>query len=166
MRHIGTPLRLSLLAAGGFLLVAVAAWVATRPAAPVRADRPIIAPVAAVKPAATPQPLATVPAHRATRRQAPTTPDAGSLSLRAYLDPETGTWGPAPVGAVPSTAAMAATDESYVVTLPSGAEMLVNSPPDYVVATLDANGQRVIRTVSDPRQVKLEPLPASTPVER
>ena len=44
--------------------------------------------------------------------------------------------------------------------------MLVNSPPDYVVATIDANGRRVIRTVSDPRQARLVPVPATKPVER
>ena len=87
-------------------------------------------------------------------------------ALRAYIDPETGTFGAPPPGMARPDVAMAPAEEPYVVALPGGAEMLVNSPPDYVVATIDANGRRVIRTVPDPRQTKLDPVPATKPVER
>lgn len=166
MRHIGTPLRLSLLVAGGLLLVAVAVLVATRPSIPTRAAGPVAAPVAAVQPAVTHSPVAAALVRHVVRRHAAAASVAGGVALRAYRDPETGTWGPAPAGMQSPAAALAPTDESYVVTLPSGAEMLVNSSPDYVVATLGANGKCVIRSVSDPRQTRLDPVPAPKPVER
>jgi hypothetical protein len=170
MRRTGTPLRLSLLVAGVLVLLATAALFVVRTPGPARTASPAAAPAVAVRPAPpAAQPVAVAPARRATARRAPAaaaSPAAASASLGAYIDPETGTFGAPPAPMLQPEAAMAPVEEPYVVTLPSGAEMLVNSPPDYVVASIDANGRRVIRTVSDPRQARLVPAPATKPVER
>lgn len=170
MRRTGTPLRLSLLVAGVLVLLATASLFAVRTPGPARTANPAAAPAVAVRSAApAAQPVAVALARHATARRtsaAAASPVVARASLRAYIDPETGTFGAPPTSMLQSEAAMTPVEEPYVVTLPSGAEMLVNSPPDYVVATIDANGRRVIRTVSDPGQAKLVAVPATKPVER
>jgi hypothetical protein len=91
--------------------------------------------------------------------------------MRAYLDPETGTFG-APSPEVLRAEGMAQAQEAaeetaQVVKLPGGGEMLVGGPPDYVVAQRDANGKLVFRCVTDPKQAKASgAVPATRPVER
>jgi hypothetical protein len=95
----------------------------------------------------------------------------GTAGLRAYIDPETGTFGAPSPEVLRAEAAnrnlQAVEETAQVVVLPSGAEMLVGGPPDYVVAQRDANGKLVIRTVTDPRQARASgAVPATQPVER
>ena len=91
--------------------------------------------------------------------------------MRVFLDPETGTLGG------PTSPAMAARNANLtvespeeslqVVKLPSGAEMLVGAPPDYVVLQIDANGKRVMRCVSNVKQaLGTGVVPAAKPQER
>lgn len=106
-----------------------------------------------------------VASGQAALRPAPT-----QAGLKAYRDPETGVLGAPPAGFVgKGSAAMTAAEEdtSRVVKLPSGAEMLVGGPVDYVILRLDANGRRVMRCVQDPKQAA-RPLPPSAagPEER
>jgi hypothetical protein len=88
--------------------------------------------------------------------------------MRAFLDPETGTIGGPPSGAVAAEMAAQAVEETaQVVKLPNGGEMLVNGSVDYVIAQIDAKGHRVLRCVSDPKQAKAGGIaPAAKPEER
>jgi hypothetical protein len=138
-------------------------------AAPIAAIVTVPAPVAAPTAAADPhQPAARVPATPKSIAPAVRPGDAG---LRAYIDPETGTFGaPSPevLRAEAADRSLQAVEETaQVVVLPNGVEMLVGGPPDYVVAQRDANGKLVIRTVTDPRQARASgAVPATQPVER
>jgi hypothetical protein len=174
MRHTGTPLRILFLLLAAFVLVAAAVSVALRHSGPARAGNHVTVPVAeAVPPAPAVQlaeaaPAAPASASQSVRPRAARSPQSapGAVSLRAYLDPETGTFGAPPPQVVETQSAGAPVAEPSVVTLPSGAEMLVGSPPDYVFMQIDSTGRRVIRTVSDPKQARLAPIPAAKPVER
>jgi hypothetical protein len=146
--------------------------VAARPAAPTAAIVTVPAQVAVHATAADTHP----PAARVSAASKPAAPAVqqrlpGTAGLRAYIDPETGTFGAPSPEVLRAEAAnrnlQAVEETAQVVVLPSGAEMLVGGPPDYVVAQRDANGKLVIRTVTDPRQARASgAVPATRPVER
>jgi hypothetical protein len=170
--RIATPLRVSLIIVGALVIVAALAAVmlprgtATPPttASTVTTTHPAAAPVAAAP--------APVPARhaRATSARPPVVrPIApGTAGMRAYIDPETGTFGAPSAERLRQEAVsqpLVPVEEGHVVQLPNGAEELVGAPPEYVVATRDANGRLVIRHVTDPKQAKAG-TPVPQPVER
>jgi len=164
------PLRFMLMALGAIAILALAQFGGQRsraPATPVARSAHAIVAAQPVAHAALPvHPVARIP-RPALQSAMGTRPQAGA---RIFRDPETGALGgpgslsPAVVNA---GAQQAVEDSSYVVKLPSGAEMLVNAPPDYVIAQIDAHGHRVLRCVADPRQAKAgSAAPAAKPEER
>lgn len=177
--RVGTPLRSLLIVLGVLVVFATIATLMHQRPGPV-ADR-AAAPAAAITAAPAP---AVVPATSAAARQPsahvpaaaePTAPAVqrlpGSAGMRAYIDPETGTFGAPNPDVLRAEAAnrnqQAVEDTAQVVKLANGAEMLIGGPPDYVVARRDANGKLVIRTVTDPRQARASgAVPATQPVER
>mgnify|MGYP001195731517 CR=1 FL=1 len=177
--RVGTPLRSLLIVLGALVVFATIATlmhqrpepVADRAAAPAAAIVAVPAQAAAhaTAPAAH-QPSAHVPA--APKSSAPAVQRLpGTAGMRAYIDPETGTFGAPSPEVLRAEAANrdpgAAEEPAQVVVLPNGVEMLVGGPPDYVVAQRDANGKIAIRTVTDPRQARASgAVPATQPVER
>jgi hypothetical protein len=177
--RVGTPLRSLLIVLGALVVFATIATLTHQRATPVksRATAPAAAivavPAQAVVPAiaaATRQPSAHVPA--AAKSTAPVVQrQPGTAGMRAYIDPETGTFGAPSPEVLRAEAAnrdlQAVEETAHVVKLANGAEMLIGGPPDYVVAQRDANGKLVIRTVTDPRQARAGgAVPATQPVER
>jgi len=174
--RVGTLLRSLLIVLGALVVFATVATLMHRRPAPVtdRAAAAIVAvPVQAAihaTAADTRQPSARVPA--ASKSTAPAVrPLPGAAGMRAYIDPETGTFGAPSPEVLRAEAAnpdlQAVEETAQVVKLPNGADLLIGGPPDYVVAQRDANGKIVIRTVTDPRQAKVRgAVPATRPVER
>ena len=177
--RVGTPLRSLFIVLGALVVFATIATLTHQRPGPV-ADR-AAAPTAAI---ATSPAQAVVPAPAADTRppsahvptaSKPTAPAVqrlpGTAGMRAYIDPETGTFGAPSPEVLRAEAANrdlgAAEETAQVVVLPNGVEMLVGGPPDYVVAQRDANGKLVIRTVTDPKQARASgAVPATQPVER
>ena len=175
----GTPLRSLLIVLGALVVFATVASLMHQRAAPVasRAAAPTSAIVTAPAQAAVPataagtrQPSTHVPAtSKSTAPAVHRLP--GTAGMRAYIDPETGTFGaPSPevLRAERANRDLQAVEETaQVVTLPNGVDLLIGGPPDYVVAQRDPNGKLVIRTVTDPRQARASgAVPATRPVER
>jgi hypothetical protein len=177
--RVGTPIRSLLIVLGALVVFAAIATLTHQRPGPVagRATAPATAiitvpaqTVVHATAAGTRQPSAHVPA--ASRPAAPAVQRLpGTAGMRAYIDPETGTFGAPSPEVLRAEAAnrnlQAVEETAQVVKLANGAEMLIGGPPDYVVAQRDANGKLVIRTVTDPRQARASgAVPATRPVER
>jgi hypothetical protein len=108
---------------------------------------------ATAQPAATPQPAPA--ADKATALQP---------GMRAFIEPETGKLGqPAVVPALtPEEEAAKPANEPVLVHMPDGSDMLElnGAIQDYMVIKLDANGNKVVNCVEDPKAALQTPPPA------
>jgi len=123
---------------------------------------------AAVAAAAAPAPAAPVAASPASADPAQSASQA-EPGMRIHLDPETGTFG-GPLPPLTEEAALLepeVQEEPVQTVLPDGSVMvdLKGRGQEYFILQLDANGQRVVRCVQDPKTA-LQPAPSVKPEER
>ena len=157
----------------GILVVASSAWACdeqpTAQGACCKSSGAAVA--AAAAPAAAPAPAAPVAASPASADPAQSASQA-EPGMRIHLDPETGTiGGPGPLPQLTEEEAVLlepeVQEEPVQTVLPDGSVMvdLKGRGQEYFILQLDANGQRVVRCVQDPKTA-LQPAPSVKPEER
>jgi len=121
--------------------------------------------------AAAPAPAVPAAASPASAKPAPNASQA-EPGMRIHLDPETGTiGGPGPLPQLTEEEAVLlepeVQEEPVQTVLPDGSVMvdLKGRGQEYFILQLDANGQRVVRCVQDPKTA-LQPAPSVKPEER
>ena len=158
---------------GALLALAAVAWSARPVSHPRVATRVRIA----SKAASATQPVAAAPttAQVSTSGRAAATSskaEPGQAGMRAYIDPETGTFGPptAEQAALAGQDIIVDSGEGLVEErMPNGAVKidLQGQFQDYVVVRLDASGHRIVSCVKNPKlTLPNGPAPAVAPVER